>query len=152
MRGEKERRLAGRLESAAAFETGEGGLLFNILPSSSDIRRRHLPLLPPTLLFTRPCPPCSLRRRLWKLLQVARVFTDGVVVGIVDHPQLPHHLPPNGRFYRPVVHFTVLLLPVQLLHVEDLGGEPVQDDPNVFDAEVVLLVDRELVHQQEKLV
>ena len=80
------------------------------------------------------------------------MFTDGVVVGVVDHPQLPHHLPPNGRFYRPVVHFTVLLLPVQLLHVEDLGGQPVEDDPNVFDAEVVLLVDRELVDQQEELV
>ena len=108
-----------------------------------------------TTSLGRPLPPLvfnRLRRRLWKLLQVAGVFTDGVVVGVVDHPQLPHHLPPNGRFYRPVVHFTVLLLPVQLLHVEDLGGQPVEDDPNVFDAEVVLLVDRELVDQQEELV
>ena len=80
------------------------------------------------------------------------MLTDGVVVGVVYHPQLPHHLPPDGRLYCPVVHFTVLLLPVQLLHVKDLGGEAVEDDPNVFDAQVVLLVDGQLVDEQQELI
>ena len=69
------------------------------------------------------------------------MLTDGVVVGVVYHPQLPHHLPPDGRLYCPVVHVTLLLLPVELLHIEDLGAETVEDDANVFDGEMSLLVD-----------
>ena len=42
----------------------------------------------------------------------------------------------------------VLLVPGELLHINDLGVKPVQDDPDVLDAEMMLLVNRQLVHQQ----
>ena len=86
-----------------------------------------------------------------QLLQVTRVFTDRVVVGVVDHPQLSHNVPSDGGLDSPVVDVAVLLVTRQLLHVHDLGAEPVQDDANVLDGEVVFLVYRELVHQQEEL-
>ena len=76
-----------------------------------------------------------------ELLQVAGVFTDGVVVGVVDDAQLSHNVPPDGGLYCPVVDVAVLLVPGELLHINDLGAEPVQDDPDVLDAEMMLLVD-----------
>jgi len=86
-----------------------------------------------------------------ELLQVTGVFTDGVVVGVVDDPQLSHDVTPDGGLDSPVVDVTLLLVAGQLLHINDLGAQPVQDDPDVLDAEVVFLVDGELVDQEEKL-
>ena len=86
-----------------------------------------------------------------QFLQVTGVFTDGVVVGVVDHSQLPHDVTPDGGLDSPVVNVTLLFVSRQLLHINDLGAEPVQDDPDVLDAEMVFLVDWELVDQQEKL-
>ena len=79
------------------------------------------------------------------------MFTDGVVVGVVDDPQLSHDVTPDGGLDSPVVDVTLLLVAGQLLHINDLGAQPVQDDPNVLDAEMMFLVDRELVDQEEKL-
>ena len=86
-----------------------------------------------------------------QLLQVTGVFTDGVVVGVVDDPQLSHDVTPDGGLDSPVVDVTLLLVSRQLLHINDLGAQPVQDDPDVLDAEMMFLVDRELVDQEEKL-
>ena len=80
-------------------------------------------------------------RRLGQLLQVAGVLADAVVVAVVDDAELPHHLAADGRLYCPVVHVTLFLLTVELLHIEDLGAETVEDDANVFDGEMSLLVD-----------
>ena len=76
-----------------------------------------------------------------ELLQVAGVFTDGVVVGVVDDPQLSHDVTPDGGLDSPVVNVTLLFVSRQLLHINDLGAQPVQDDPDVLDAEMVFLVD-----------
>ena len=86
-----------------------------------------------------------------QLLQVTGVFTDGVVVGVVDDPQLSHDVTPDGGLDSPVVDVTLLFVSRQLLHINDLGAQPVQDDPDVLDAEMMFLVDRELVDQEEKL-
>ena len=79
------------------------------------------------------------------------MFTDGVVVGVVDDPQLSHDITPDGGLDSPVVDVTLLFVSRQLLHINDLGAQPVQDDPDVLDAEMMFLVDRELVDQEEKL-
>ena len=82
---------------------------------------------------------------------VGGVLADGVVVGVVDDAQLPHDFTPDGGLDRPVVDVAVLLLAVQLLHVEDLTAQPVEDDADVLDGEVMLLLGGQLVHQQQKL-
>ena len=79
------------------------------------------------------------------------MFTDGVVVGVVDDPQLSHDVTPDGGLDSPVVDVTLLLVTRQLLYINDLGAKPVQDDPNVLDAEMMFLVDRELVDEEEEL-
>ena len=71
---------------------------------------------------------------------VIRVLTDGVVIRVVDDAELSHHLAPDGGFDCPVVHLVVLLLALKLLNVEDLAAEPLQDDTDVLDGEMVLLV------------
>ena len=88
------------------------------------------------------------RGRTGQFLQVTGVFTDGVVVGVVDDPQLSHDVTPDGGLDSPVVNVTLLFVSRQLLHINDLGAQPVQDDPDVLDAEMMFLVYRELVDQQ----
>lgn len=75
---------------------------------------------------------------------------DRVVVPVIDHPELPQDIAPDDSLYRPIVALLALALAVQSLDVEDLGAEPLEDDADVFDAEVVLLVDRQLVDQQQE--
>ena len=79
------------------------------------------------------------------------MLADGVVVGVVDDPQLPHHLAPYRGLNRPVVDVTVLALPLQPLHVQDFRAEPVEDDADVLYGQVALLVDRKLVDEQQEL-
>ena len=55
------------------------------------------------LVFTR-------RGGTGQFLQVTGVFTDGVVVGVVDDPQLPHDVTPDGGLDSPVVDVTLLLV------------------------------------------
>jgi hypothetical protein len=83
--------------------------------------------------------------------EVGGVLADGVVVGVVDDPQLAHHLAPYRGLNCPVVDVAVLPLPLQPLDVQDLGAEPVEDDADVLDGEVALLVDRQLVDQEQEL-
>lgn len=75
---------------------------------------------------------------------------DRVVIPVIDHPELPQNIAPDDGLYRPIVALLALALAIQSLDVEDFGAESLQNDPDVLDAEVMLLIDRQLVNQQQK--
>lgn len=85
------------------------------------------------------------------LLLVARMLGNGVIVAVVDDAQLAEHVAPDRGLDRPVVAVVALALPIEALHVEDLGAEPLEDDADVLDAQMLLLVDAELVDEQQEL-
>ena len=83
---------------------------------------------------------------------VARVLADGVVVAVVNHTQFPHHVTSDRGLYRPVVCVVRSLnFAFEPFHVDDLGAQPVEDDSDVLDGQVMVLIDGQLVHQQQKL-
>lgn len=87
-------------------------------------------------------------RRLRQLRQITGMFTDGIIVRVVDHTQFPHHFTANCCLYCPIVNVTVFFLSVQFLNVNYFGAEPVENYSNVLDAKMMLLVDGKLVNQE----
>lgn len=76
---------------------------------------------------------------------------DRVVIPVVNYPELPQDIAPDDRLDRPIVALLALALAIQPLDVEDLGTESLQNDADVLDAKMMLLIDRQLVDQQQKL-
>lgn len=85
--------------------------------------------------------------RLLVLVPVAGVLADRVVVPVVDDAQLAQRVAPDRRLYRPVVAVVRLGLPVEPFHVKNFGTESLENDPDVFNSEVPLLIDAQLVDQ-----
>ena len=66
----------------------------------------------------------------------AGMLANSVVIAIVDNAELSHDLSTNGSLNGPIMRIAGLDLPLQHAHIDDLGTQPVQDDPNVFDWQV----------------
>lgn len=75
----------------------------------------------------------------------------GVVVSVVDDAELAQHIAADGRFDGPVVAVVALAFAVEPFHVENLGTEALEDDANVLNAQVLFLIDAQLVDEQEEL-
>lgn len=79
------------------------------------------------------------------------MLRDRVVIPVIDYPELPQDIASDDRLDRPVVALLALALAIQPLNVEDLGAESLQYNADVLDAKVVLLIDRQLIDQKQKL-
>ena len=61
------------------------------------------------------------------------MLANSVVIAIVDNAELSHDLSTNCSLNGPIMRIAGLDLPIQHVNINDLGTQPVQDDPNVLD-------------------